>query len=216
MQHFVAWVTQFSNMLLSMVVSKLMMTRNMNEYIEVRKPYTSIAIANEVIKRAKTRKVTITHLKLQKLVYFAHALHLALEKKPLIRDEVQAWKYGPVIPELFRSCAHYGKQEINDYIASTLIKTGEGPTDYDHVPSFIDNNDEFSNKVLDAIIESYGSKTAAELSNMAHSKNSAWYLTREYHQGGEKKDYVISIETIGEAEKERFGIKEVDNDECLK
>jgi uncharacterized phage-associated protein len=189
----------------------------MNEYIEGQRPYTSIAIANELLKRAKEADLPITHLKLQKLVYFSHALCLALEKKPLIRDEVQAWRYGPVIPDLFRECAKYGKKEINDYISSTAIKTGDGFLDLEFVPSFIDKKDKFSNSVLDAIIEIYGSKTAGQLSNMAHAKNSAWELTKEYHQEGAKRGYIIPIELIGEAEKERFGIQdETDNLECSK
>lgn len=186
----------------------------MNEYIEGKKPYTSIAVANELIKRAQERNFSITHLKLQKLVYFAHALYLALKKQPLIQDEVQAWKYGPVIPDLFKECAKYGKSEITDYIFSTPIKTGEGFLDWEYVPSFIDKKDEFANSVLDAIIDSYGSKSAGQLSNMAHSKNSAWDLTKEYHQEGGVRDYIIPIEVIGEAEKERFGIDKEDNTEC--
>ena len=38
----------------------------------------------------------ITHLKLQKLLYFAQAWHLANKGEPLFDTEFQAWTHGPV------------------------------------------------------------------------------------------------------------------------
>lgn len=44
---------------------------------------------------------SITHLKLQKLVYYAQAWHLANFNKPLFREDLQAWAHGPVAPSLW-------------------------------------------------------------------------------------------------------------------
>ncbi|WP_395476457.1 Panacea domain-containing protein [Rickettsia endosymbiont of Pantilius tunicatus] len=43
---------------------------------------------------------TITQLKLQKLIYFAQGIHLALFNKPFFEEEIEAWKHGPVAPKL--------------------------------------------------------------------------------------------------------------------
>ncbi|MCC8369490.1 MAG: DUF4065 domain-containing protein [Rickettsia endosymbiont of Oxypoda opaca] len=43
---------------------------------------------------------TITQLKLQKLVYFAQGISLALFNKPLFNEEIEAWEFGPVAPKL--------------------------------------------------------------------------------------------------------------------
>lgn len=43
----------------------------------------------------------MTNLKVQKLVYYAQAWHLALKNKPLFNEDFQAWVHGPVIPELY-------------------------------------------------------------------------------------------------------------------
>jgi len=40
-------------------------------------------------------------MKLQKLVYYAHGWHLALNNEPLIDEQVECWQYGPVISSLF-------------------------------------------------------------------------------------------------------------------
>lgn len=45
---------------------------------------------------------TITHLKLQKLVYYAQAWHLANFNTPLFLEELQAWTHGPVAPSLWQ------------------------------------------------------------------------------------------------------------------
>lgn len=44
----------------------------------------------------------ITPLKLQKLLYYAHAWSLALLDKPLFKEEFQAWTYGPVLRSIYK------------------------------------------------------------------------------------------------------------------
>ena len=43
----------------------------------------------------------MTNLKLNKLVYFAQAVSLKQYGVPLFSDEIQAWSYGPVEPEVY-------------------------------------------------------------------------------------------------------------------
>ena len=40
--------------------------------------------------------------KLQKLLYFAQAVHLAWYDEPLFDEPVEAWKDGPVVPRVYR------------------------------------------------------------------------------------------------------------------
>ena len=40
-------------------------------------------------------------LKLQKMIYLLHDRNLAFQEKPLIDDDVEAWRYGPVIRKLY-------------------------------------------------------------------------------------------------------------------
>jgi uncharacterized phage-associated protein len=39
----------------------------------------------------------LTHLKLQKLVYYAQGFHLGLFDKPLFEEPIEAWAHGPVV-----------------------------------------------------------------------------------------------------------------------
>lgn len=56
---------------------------------------------------------SITHLKLQKLVYYAQAWHLAIKGKALFNEKIEAWIHGPVTPELYNSYKIYGFNVID-------------------------------------------------------------------------------------------------------
>ena len=44
-----------------------------------------------------------TNLKLQKLLYYAQGLHLALHGVPLFSETIEAWSRGPIVPCVYRS-----------------------------------------------------------------------------------------------------------------
>jgi uncharacterized phage-associated protein len=54
----------------------------------------------------------ISNLKLQKLVYYAQAWHLALHHQPLFDEDFEAWIHGPVIPALYQEHKSFGWQPI--------------------------------------------------------------------------------------------------------
>src|SRR5258708_6687363 len=64
-------------------------------------PFNSVAVANWFVEKANQGGKPVTLMKLLKLVYFAHGWHLALTKKPLIKEEIEAWKFGPVAPDVY-------------------------------------------------------------------------------------------------------------------
>lgn len=54
----------------------------------------------------------MTNLKLQKMLYYEQAYHLARFGTPLFEEEIEAWKYGPVIPAVYNRYASFQKQGI--------------------------------------------------------------------------------------------------------
>ena len=64
-------------------------------------PYDPKAIANYFLDLARAQEKALTPLKIQKLVYFANGWHLAIKGVPLINEQVEAWRFGPVIPSLY-------------------------------------------------------------------------------------------------------------------
>ena len=55
----------------------------------------------------------ISNLKLQKLVYYAQAFHLAInDGRPLFGDPIVAWEHGPVVRSLYRRYKEHGAGAI--------------------------------------------------------------------------------------------------------
>ena len=80
--------------------------------------YPTKAVANYFIDLANAKKIQITPMKLQKLIYFAHGWHLAIIGEPLIDECVQAWSYGPVIDSIYHEFKEYGSGPIKRHARS--------------------------------------------------------------------------------------------------
>jgi uncharacterized phage-associated protein len=58
------------------------------------------------------REAAMTNMKVQKLLYYAQCLHLALNNEPLFEDEIQAWRYGPVCPPAYHYYSNFEAQQL--------------------------------------------------------------------------------------------------------
>lgn len=76
--------------------------------------YSASAIAYAFVKKGIEEENYVTQMKLQKMVYFAHGYHLAKYGEPLIKEEFEAWKFGPVVPGIYHDYKLYGSDAIID------------------------------------------------------------------------------------------------------
>src|SRR5437660_9090573 len=76
-------------------------------------------VANEFLRLAEEDDRALTPLQIIKLVYIAHGWMLALYQRPLITDRIEAWKYGPVIPQLYQDMKVYGAGSIAGRLSDT-------------------------------------------------------------------------------------------------
>jgi uncharacterized phage-associated protein len=58
----------------------------------------------------------LSNLKLQKLLYYVQAWHLAVFERPLFSEKFQAWIHGPVIPELYDRYRSYQWRNIDEAV----------------------------------------------------------------------------------------------------
>ena len=77
----------------------------------------------------------ITNLFLQKILYYIKAIGKLLVKHPIITDECEAWRFGPVFPTIYEKYKSFGKQEIaldlpDDYTKKLLTKEEKQVTDF--------------------------------------------------------------------------------------
>jgi uncharacterized phage-associated protein len=150
-------------------------------------PYDAIAIANYFLDLAKERGQSLTPMKVQKLVYFAHGWHLAIKGTPLIDEQVEAWSYGPVIRSLYREFREYGDRAITEkgFLFKARTKT-DGTVSYQVVrPDIADDPKAapFTKQLLDKIWRVYGPHTAIQLANMTHEPGTPWRLVQEAYTG---------------------------------
>jgi len=89
-------------------------------------------VANFLLDIADDRQRPITHLWLQKAIFFSHGWHLALKSEPLIKDPTEAWKMGPVYRSVYRCFKASGDEHINNRAEGLDLTTGE----YRKVESF--------------------------------------------------------------------------------
>lgn len=75
-------------------------------------PFKARDIAEHFLAFANECGSFISNLKLQKLLYYAQAWHLAIYKHPLFPEKFQAWVHGPVIPELYHTYKVFGSKPI--------------------------------------------------------------------------------------------------------
>jgi len=80
-----------------------------------------LKVADALLKIAKTKGKALTPQHLNKLTYLAQGWSLALRDKPLFNNRIEAWAYGPIIPDLY----HVTKGTGNAPIPLDLIDSSD-------------------------------------------------------------------------------------------
>jgi uncharacterized phage-associated protein len=138
-------------------------------------PFQSVTIANEFLRIAQAHGEALTSMKLQKLVFYAHGWSLALADKPLILNRIEAWDYGPVIPDLYHEFKKYGNGPIVSPAQEWVLRDRKimlaAPTLSD-APESAER--ESAEKIIQRTWQLYGRFTATRLSNATHAPGTPW------------------------------------------
>jgi uncharacterized phage-associated protein len=164
--------------------------------------YDPKAIANYFLAVAAEQNKSLTPMKIQKLVYFANGWHLAIKGEPLINEQVEAWRFGPVIASLYGAFRRFGDQPITGRADHTVTEFHDTWTISRHrfQPSLDDIPDQadFTRDFLDRIWTAYGGYTAIQLSNETHRADSPWDIVSKKYNGVIPKRTDIPPELIKE------------------
>ena len=131
--------------------------------------HDSRAVANEILRIGASKRVTMSMMKLIKLVYFSHGWCLGLTKKPLCSDTPEAWQYGPVFRTLYYSLPYSGSQTVDRLITDPFGNTIE--------PQIPFSDDEKA--IMSRIVDVYGKLGAFQLSEITHESGSPWDKARK-------------------------------------
>lgn len=127
----------------------------------------SVLVANTFVERFGNDDMT--HLKLQKLCYYAYGWWLALkpDEPTLMQSKPQVWKLGPVFQPIYSAYAGHRGGQIEPNQIKPIGPFEEART--------IQQSDDSESKLIDWIWGRYGHFTGAQLSDMTHEPGTPWH-----------------------------------------
>ena len=117
-------------------------------------------LAEYYIAIANTTGDLLTNLKLQKLVYYTQAWHLAFFDKPIFDDDFQAWVHGPVLADLYHQFKEFRWEPIKSELGETELKVFNESM-----------NGNIKEIVNDVILKYYYTLTAYQLELSTHNED---------------------------------------------
>jgi len=129
--------------------------------------YDGRAVANYVLDTCSVSGCEVTNLSLQKIIFFCHAWCLGRLKRPLIRHEFEAWKYGPVLQYVYRDFSNFDSSPITSRAVGINPVTGSK----DVVTA---DFDEEVLQLLAEVVGFYSRRTANQLVRLSHVPGGPW------------------------------------------
>jgi uncharacterized phage-associated protein len=125
---------------------------------------------DDVARYMLTRR-SMTAMKLQKLIYYAQAWHLARTGEPLFREPIEAWANGPVVRDLYDR--HRGQFSLNTWPVGDpdVLSDAERST-------------------IELVLDTYGAKDAQWLSEQTHAE-APWRAARGGIPDGVRSSTII-------------------------
>ena len=100
------------------------------------------------------KKMSLTPLKLQKLLYLAQGWSYVWDNKSLFEDEFEAWQYGPVNVAVYNYFKVYGRGEIPEEEGDGCIWC-----------------DDISRETIEVVWNNYARCSAFDLVELTHSQD---------------------------------------------
>ena len=135
--------------------------------------YNAIELSKYIVSKCVHDKCPISNLQLQKILYYIQKDFLS-RGNPIFGDAVEAWQFGPVVPNVYYYFCGFGAMPIT--------------TAYDNIS--VMNNDK---KYIDPIVEKKRILNPWDMVDETHKKDGAWDVT--YKNGNGNHD-IISVGLI--------------------
>lgn len=107
-----------------------------------------------------------SNLEMNKILYLAHMVYMGKhDGEPLIREQFQAWDYGPVVPAVYHHLKAFGSKPVGNV--------------FHRVPSLPEDAPEY--QTLKQAVEGLGDMSPSKLVAVTHRQGGAWY--KHYRAG---------------------------------
>lgn len=139
-----------------------------------------MASAFDVAHHILSKNGQMSAMKLQKLVFYSQAWSLVWDDAPIFENRIEAWANGPVIRDLYE--VHRGKFLVD---SNTFSEFAKGELTRDQI------------ETIDAVLNSYGSKSPQWLSDQTHSED-PWKQARNGLADGDRGEREITLASMAE------------------
>ncbi|MCI8728404.1 MAG: SocA family protein [Clostridia bacterium] len=106
----------------------------------------------------------MTHLKLQKMLYYAQGCSLGMYGKKLFKEKILHWEHGPVVSEVYHNYKDYGFSPIKNYSEEVKIEAKD-------------------ESLLEEVYAVFGKYSATALRDKTH-KEAPWAETQKNEEIG--------------------------------
>lgn len=145
----------------------------------------AIHVANNILKRGIDEGIDITPMKLQKLLYLVYKSYLKSTGDPLFPERIEAWRYGPVVKDVYDRFKAFGSNAIRGYgrdVTGSVFIVNE------------DSSEDFRN-AIGGTWNKYKKADGISLAMMTHREGTAWRKTVE-----EGRRYIYDEDIMQEGE----------------
>ncbi|HAZ2725892.1 Panacea domain-containing protein [Enterococcus faecalis] len=143
------------------------------------KPYLAMYVADYIIDYCNEHDIEINNLKLQKVMYYLQAKSLVETDEPLFDEDLQKWKYGPVVPTVYHEYKNNGAGNLNFSDIGPILREAKPDEKANffgryvqeiYSPELIGQDDRES---INKVVNSLSKYTGFELVNKTH-EHSIW------------------------------------------
>ena len=126
-------------------------------------------VSHYIIVYSNKKDYGVSNLKLQKLLYFVQAFFLINDCPPCFDEKIEAWDFGPVVPEIYREYKRYGGMDIPtiDYYVK-FDKKNIWNTERIYYEEIISDDDK---EMIQAVVDKFAHCSATFLVNLTHNQD---------------------------------------------
>ena len=118
---------------------------------------SSRTIADQILFLRNQVGVHTTTMHVIKLVYICHGWMLGIHSRKLCYEPAEAWRYGPVIPNVYYTFKAFGGLPID-------IEPQDSSAKFD----------DYQNALIEEVLDKYQNYSGLELSSVAHKAGTPW------------------------------------------
>ena len=143
-------------------------------FSSVSAPYDALVVARQIIEYSNAKDYGIDNLKLQKLLYYCqvHFLCDSVQHVRCFNEDLKAWDWGPVVPNVYRYYSAFGAGPIPSLKNNRLFNINESPK------ALVRMIEEDDFKRIKYVVDVFKDLSSIELMKKTH-RESPWIEARK-------------------------------------